>query len=259
MADITSLVVPGSLTEETPDPRVATYKVGLVGRAAAIFGVDEIVVYEDPGHKRGRHVARILEYQMTAPYLRKRLFPISKELEHVGVLPPLNLPAHTVPAFVNPDQVRFGTMVGNRVDIGLEQAAELELEDELEPPEPGEQFPVKVTAARADRVLVTPYEPDPDEFLGSTVQRAPSLETAVRDRTPVLGTSRKGEELSEAHAQEDLAVVFGTPAKGITEMMDDEPAFPLVNTIPGQQTETVRLEEAVLVSLGRIDALPAGD
>lgn len=254
MSPVSTLVVPGSLTLESPDPKVATYKIGLVGRAAAIFGVDEVVVYEDRDHQKGRQVARVLSYQATAPYLRKQLFPISDDLAHVGVLPPLNLPAHTVPSWVDTGQVRFGTMAGKRVDVGLDQLAELELEEGQEPPEPGEQFPVEVTAARADRVLVTPYAPDDDEFLGYQVRRAPNLRTALKGVGPVLGTSREGRPLEPDDVQEDLALVFGTPAKGLTELLD-EPSFPLVNTIPGQKTRSIRVEEAVLATLGRLNAM----
>lgn len=254
MGPVETLIVPGSLTLETPDPKVATYKIGLVGRAAAIFGVDEVVVYEDPAHKQGRQVSRVLEYQATAPYLRKKLFPLSDDLRHVGVLPPLNLPGHLVPAWVDTGQVRMGTMAGKRVDVGLEELADLDLEEDHKPPEPGEQFPVKVTAARADRVLVTPYAPDPDEFLGYTVHRAPSLSTAVQQAGPVLGTSREGEPLDPSHVTDGLALVFGTPEKGLEALLG-EPSFPLVNTIPGQHTRSVRVEEAVLVSLGRLNGI----
>lgn len=256
MTSVRSLVVPGSLTQNSPDPKVATYQVGLVGRAAAIFGVDEIVVYEDPAHQHGRQVSRILQYQSTAPYLRKQLFPLSDDLRHVGVLPPLNLPAHVVPSWVDVGQVRFGTLAGKRVNIGLEEPADLELEEGQEPPEPGTQFPVEVTAARADRVLVTPYEPGPDEFLGYTVRRTPNLHTALNGVTPVLGTSREGEPLTRAHLEADLALVFGTPEKGLLEILD-EPEFPLVNTIPGQHTRSVRVEEAILATLGQVNGLTA--
>jgi predicted SPOUT superfamily RNA methylase MTH1 len=252
MGPVSALVVPGSLTLESPNPQVATHEIGQVGRAAAIYGVDEVVVYEEPEHREGRQVARVLEYQATAPYLRQHLFPISDDLAHVGVLPPLNLPAHLVPSWVEPGQVRMGAMAGKRVEIGLEEQAELELEDR-EQPEPGEQFPVEVTAARHDKVRVRPHEPDEDEFLSFEVRRAPSLSTALDPLDAVLGTSREGEPARAEHAQARPALAFGTPEQGLPELSDDPP--PLVNTIPDQQARSVRVEEAVLASLAHLDAL----
>lgn len=254
MLPIDALVVPGSLTMESPNPKVAAYKTGLVGRAAAIFGIPEIIVYEDPQHQQGRQIARVLEYQATAPYLRKHLFPLSDDLAHVGVLPPLNLPLHKLPRWVDTGQTRFGAMAGQRVEIGLDEKADLDVGPDQERPEPGTQFAVEVTAARADRLVVAPYDPEPDEYLTFNVQRAPSLETALRGRSAVLGTSRHGTPLTKEHLDDELALVFGTPKKGLTEMLD-EPPFPLVNTIPDQRTESVRVEEAIFATLGHIQGV----
>ncbi len=253
MLPVDTLVIPGSLTLESPNPKIATYKIGQVGRAAAIYGVDEVVVYEDPEHQQGRQVARVLEYQATAPYLRKHLFPLSDDLAHVGVLPPLNLPAHKVPSWVDAGQVRFGAMAGKRVEIGLDEKAELDVDEEQAPPEPGTQFPVRVTAARADRVLVEPHRPAEDEYLSFHVRRAPSLSTALQGLDPVLGTSRHGDPLSKQHLEAGLALVFGTPQRGLLEMMEDP--IEAVNTIPDQRTETVRVEEAILATLGHVSGL----
>lgn len=259
MAGVRSLVVPGSLTSETPDPKIATYKIGLVGRAAAIFEVDEVVVYEDPAHKDARRVSRVLAYQAAAPYLRKRLFPLSNELAHVGVLPPLNLPLHLVDPEPTPGQLRFGAMVGGQVDIGLGRPAELSLQEDEEPPEAGEQFPVQVAQARGDRIIVRPHYGEPGQYLGYAVDRAPSLRTALKGREPILGTSRKGEHLSEDHLEKGgLTLVFGSPDEGIEELLGKSPAFPLVNTIPSQGTATVRVEEAVLSSLALIHSVTKG-
>lgn len=259
MAGVRTLVIPGSLTEESRDARVATYKIGLIGRAAAIFGIEEIVVYEDPEHPEGRRVARILEYQSTAPYLRKRLFPISDELSEVGVLPPLNLPLHTVPTWTDAGELRFATPAGEKVDIGLQKPAELRLDDQEDPPEPGEQFPVRVLAARADNVLVERYHPDPGEVLGFSVSRAPDLRTALRGREPVVGTGREGEPFAKKHlAPEGITLVFGSPERGIEEILGQPPGFPMINTVPAQGTRTVRTEEAVLASLGLVHGVARG-
>lgn len=252
MSGVKAVLVPGSLAATIDDPRLETYAIGTVGRAAAIFGVDEVVVYEDDEHRGSRRVSKVLDYQATAPYLRKRLFPISEELEHVGVLPPLNLDTHLVPTYVEEGQVRMGAMAGKRVDIGLDELAELDLED-ADPPEPGRQIPVEVTATRADRVLVRPCEPE--GYTSFAVHRTPDLLTAIEGRGPILGTSRRGEAFDpdEHLPEEAITLAFGTPERGIQEVLETPPNFPLVNTIPDQRTRSVRVEEALYASLAVVN------
>jgi len=42
-----SIAIPASVISDTPHLREKTSKIGLIGRAAAIFRVDEIIVYSD--------------------------------------------------------------------------------------------------------------------------------------------------------------------------------------------------------------------
>ena len=42
-----TIAIPASLTSDTPHLREKTYKIGLIGRAAAIFRVDKIIVLSD--------------------------------------------------------------------------------------------------------------------------------------------------------------------------------------------------------------------
>ena len=42
-----SIAIPASTIADTPHLREKTAKMGLIGRAAAIFRVDEIIVYPD--------------------------------------------------------------------------------------------------------------------------------------------------------------------------------------------------------------------
>ena len=73
-------------------------KIGLIGRAAAIYGVDEIIVFPDRPALRQRReanlISAVLSYMETPQYLRKRLFKIKPEFRYVGILPPLRTPNH---------------------------------------------------------------------------------------------------------------------------------------------------------------------
>lgn len=42
-----SIAIPASVVSDTPHLREKTSKIGLIGRAAAIFRIDEIIVYPD--------------------------------------------------------------------------------------------------------------------------------------------------------------------------------------------------------------------
>ncbi|NIQ32167.1 MAG: hypothetical protein GTN80_00710, partial [Nitrososphaeria archaeon] len=93
-----SIAIPASLVSDVPHLREKSLKIGLIGRAAAIFRVDEIIVFPDLfGVDQSRDanlIATILSYMETPQYLRKRLFKIKPELRYAGVLPPLRTPHH---------------------------------------------------------------------------------------------------------------------------------------------------------------------
>jgi predicted SPOUT superfamily RNA methylase MTH1 len=51
-----TIFIPSSFIQETKDLKLKTYKVGLIGRSAALFRVTKIVVYsdtEDPEDRKG--------------------------------------------------------------------------------------------------------------------------------------------------------------------------------------------------------------
>ena len=77
MQNQVSLFIPNSFLAETKDLKLKTSKVGLIGRAAAVFGVNKIIVYKDlsiPDEKQnndGDFIAEVLNYMNTPQYLRK--------------------------------------------------------------------------------------------------------------------------------------------------------------------------------------------
>lgn len=116
-----SIAVPGSILENAQSPELRTYLAGQIARAACIFKVDEVVVFDDLGTAEGPHskrarmssggdengdeppemihscclqLARILQYLECPQYLRKSFFPIHKDLKFSGLLNPLDAPHH---------------------------------------------------------------------------------------------------------------------------------------------------------------------
>ncbi|XP_076762687.1 28S rRNA (uridine-N(3))-methyltransferase [Xylocopa sonorina] len=108
-----SVAVPGSILDNAQSPELRTYLAGQIARAACIYKIDEIVVFDDKGEVietekkkvkndevlgEGRvgclQLARILQYLECPQYLRKYFFPIHKDLQYAGVLNPVDAPHH---------------------------------------------------------------------------------------------------------------------------------------------------------------------
>ncbi|TYZ60343.1 hypothetical protein PybrP1_011194 [[Pythium] brassicae (nom. inval.)] len=104
-----SMAIPGSIIDNAQTKELKTYLAGQVARAAVIFQVDEIVVFDDQlGASRldgGGAVAkrasdchvflsRVLQYLETPQYLRRALFPMHSDLSCAGLLNPLDCPHH---------------------------------------------------------------------------------------------------------------------------------------------------------------------
>src|SRR4030042_586739 len=129
------IAIPASVISDTPHLREKTSKVGLIGRAAAIFRVNEIIVYPDnPKVNQSADVdliATLLAYEETPQYLRKRLFKLEPRLQYAGILPPLRTPHHPLNRKITNLKVgeyREGVVLsktreGTLIDIGVERPA----------------------------------------------------------------------------------------------------------------------------------------
>ncbi|CAI0466241.1 unnamed protein product [Linum tenue] len=107
-----SVAVSGSIIDNAQSLELATRLAGQIARAATIFRIDEVVVFdnkatssnEDPtttmnsvsdeNESGAVFLVRILRYLETPQYLRKALFPKHNSLRFVGMLPPLDAPHH---------------------------------------------------------------------------------------------------------------------------------------------------------------------
>ncbi|KAL3641990.1 hypothetical protein CASFOL_012805 [Castilleja foliolosa] len=106
-----SIALPGSIIDNAQSLELATRLAGQIARAATIFRIDEVVIFDsknvpddastdildnDLGENEGgtAFLIRILRYLETPQYLRKSLFPKHNSLRFVGLLPPLDPPHH---------------------------------------------------------------------------------------------------------------------------------------------------------------------
>jgi len=268
-----SIAVPASIVSDVPHLREKSSKVGLVGRAAAIFRVNEIIVYPDnPRVNQAGDtdlIATLLAYMDTPQYLRKKLFKLKPELRYVGVLPPLRTPHHPLNRKMNKLKVgeyREGVTLSKRkngifVDIGVGKPAFIP-NTELST---GKRVTVRITRVdkRVEAELASRDEIP--EYWGYTVtaEKLPfgkMVKTRGFDLT--VATSKHGvpfakvaERIAERWEGGKILVAFGSPTRGLYEIVEQEGVnleeivdF-VVNTVPVQGTETIRTEEAFFVSL----------
>jgi hypothetical protein len=277
-----SIAIPASLVADVPHLREKTSKIGLVGRAAAIFRVDEIVVFRDlpevDQRRDTRLVATILSYMETPQYLRKRLFKIRPELRYAGVLPPLRTPHHPLPDRVRDltvGEFREGvptslTKGGTLVDIGVKHPVLV----------PGTRLPInerltlRITDLGKHLKATRACRDDIKEYWGYqvTVSNAP-LGEMLKNITfdLILATSRLGTPMPKIvkalrnrwRKSRKILVAFGAPTEGLYQILEreqldlEEVADYIVNMIPNQGTETVRTEEAIYASLALLNSLIA--
>jgi predicted SPOUT superfamily RNA methylase MTH1 len=269
------VAIPESVISDTPHLREKTSKIGLIGRAAAVFRVDEIVVYPDNSRKGKQRneadlIALLLAYLETPQYLRKRLFKLDPRLQFAGILPPLRTPHH--PLNRKTENLKVGeyregvtvsrTKEGVLVDIGVERPALMrELNWALD-----KRLTVQTVKA-GERVEVQTVSKDQIPYYwGYTVtvethSFGKLVENGKFDLT--IATSKIGakfmdvaEKMADKWKKANCTLVaFGAPTRGLHEIVRDEGAnlndvvdF-VVNTVPEQGTETVRTEEALLASL----------
>lgn len=269
-----SIAIPASIVSDVPHLREKTSKVGLIGRTAAIFRVNEIIVYPDnPQVKQAadtKLTTKLLAYMETPQYLRKKLFRIRPELRYAGILPPLRTPHHPLNSKMRnlkAGEYREGVTLSKKkngvlVDIGVEKPAFI----------PNAQLPINrrvtVRITKIDkRVEAEPAQRDKiPEYWGYTV-KAEKLPfgkfVKTRSFDLSIATSKYGAQfvdVAQMIAERwkkagTVLVAFGTPTQGLYEITEqenldlEEVVDFVVNTIPMQGTETVRTEEALVASL----------
>ena len=264
--DELSIFIPNSFLSESKDLKIRTYKVGILGRALAIFQADNVVIYNndnvknEDGENDGRFIAEVLSYMNTPQYLRKQAFPIKAELKHVGILPPLRTPHHPVNSQPDVGDYRQGFTVkrnkkGTFVDIGMDKLAFCKEQLSVK-----KIFDFKITKIAKKEVIVTPDKPD-DVYWGyNVISSNKSLKNSLKLIKPnlVIETTRYGDYIDSIFDElkhkvdecNSIAILFGGPYSSIQEDVSGQ-NWDLIklNTIPDQGTETVRTEEAVVATL----------
>lgn len=278
-----AIAIPASLVSDIPHLREKTARIGMIGRAAAIFRVNEVIIFlDDPAVSQSREsnlISTVLSYMETPQYLRKYLFKVKPELRYAGILPPLRTLHHPVTKKLRELKVgefRDGVTVsrvkeGVLVDIGVERPFLVENRE--------------IKLNKRVTVRTTAISPKPKATIVNR-NEVPSywgFQVRVSD-TPfgqlvkqcgfdmVIATSRLGTPfanvkdtiLTRWKNAYQVLVAFGAPARGLYEIAKlenivlDQIANFVVNMVPSQGTETVRTEESVYASLAVLNVATMG-
>ncbi len=265
-----AILIPSSLTMESRDRRVNTLKVGWIARAAAVFRVDRIVIYRDPEFDDSRFISLVLDYMDTPQYLRKLLIPRREELRHVGMLPPLRTAHHPVNSKaeeLKTGEYRVGAVVesvgsdgGAWVEIGIDRPIPLRTTGQFQK---GQRLDVRIFSRKPLAAEPVDRKEIP-HYWGYETEVVDSLQgyLASKEGLSVLLTSRRGRVVSPALLERlgqkrDLVVAFGSPSQGLDAFLSREALdrYDMINTIPHQGTETVRLEEAIFATMALLNLM----
>lgn len=220
--------------DNAQSPELRSYLAGQIARAACIFNVDEIVVFDDygsqgpseskicstdndeSGNKKHRQcctqLARILQYLECPQYLRKFFFPIHRDLKFSGLLNPLDAPHHLrqYSEFIFREGVVSNKPQrehkGSYVNIGLLNDCMIDI-----PLNPGLRVTVKLNSdqdlksRKLKGTVVAPSMPRQETgiYWGYNVRIADNL-SSVFTESPyengydlTIGTSDKGESVND--------------------------------------------------------------
>lgn len=276
------IAIPASVVSDTPHLREKTSKIGLIGRAAAIFRVDEIVIFPDTPDGRQETemslVSTLLSYLETPQYLRKSLFKLSPYLQYAGILPPLRTPHHPLNRRMKELRVgefREAVTLSNRekqtlADIGVERPVLLRGGDLAV----GKRVTIRVVGVGKFVEIELANRDEAPSYWGYTVnveKRPFGSFLKKRDFDLTVATSRYGSPFADVAEKMvkkwneacRVLVAFGAPSQGLSDIVGregdrlSELVDFVVNTVPMQGTATVRTEEALIASLAAFNAILA--
>jgi len=249
--------------------RDKTAVLGQLGRAAAIYRVDQIIIYRDQPDE-SLIMKYILGYLETPQYLRKHLFEVRPELQYAGTLPPLRAPHHTSEEKLSEIKVgdfREGVVLGGsdfsyNVDVGLN----VPMKVRGKPPAKGTRIITEVMQVEPELSGRSVKKKDVPEYWGYDLRGSKGRLSDLAHSPEwdlTIATSRIGDDIvsvkdkleSDLSKAEKTLIVFGSYKEGVGEMIRHEgrkaeEVFDyILNTVPNQGTATVRTEEAVMSTL----------
>ncbi|XP_019853232.1 PREDICTED: putative methyltransferase C9orf114 homolog [Amphimedon queenslandica] len=279
-----SIALPGSILNNVQSFQLKTYLAGQIARIAAIFCVNEIVIFKEEGTdtRKGSEtdpdvfMCRILQYMETPQYLRKALYGMHPDLKYAGVLNPLDAPHHMRAHEDSP--FREGIVLSSTddgssmVDCGLNNNVTVNKKLET-----GVRVTVKMkkrseSGNNLRGKIVAPSIPLTSKgiYWGYQVRYARSFGEVFTSSSykesydVIIGTSERGDPIDSVlpfPQYKHLLIVFGgqhgleySLEKDRTLEVDDVRSLFhfYLNTCTHQGSRTIRTEEAITISLSAL-------
>ena len=273
MAPYTTIAIPDSSVSDNSDLRMKTEKLFQISRIAAIFKVEEILIYHDPylkpshARRERKKIESILKYIECPQYLRKRLIPLSRDTAAVGILSPLAIPHHTKSRDLKQNEIREAAIFLNQNKVvAAVGGTELLEVDGWKKSLKEKTLRVTVQIVKKDgkfRAKIV-SKPPTETYWGYKVNYSENvLSKALLNRNEYkIATSRSCGTLTnfkgERSQKKNLLIAFGGPYDGIPEMLKTErkkinDVFDTcVSSLNKYGTRSLRLEEAMMITFSRL-------
>ena len=270
---VLEVAIPDTSLIDCTDLRQKTVKVGTIGRALAVFRVEQVYIYKTGNLPQSQKrdvdlLFRLLQYMDTPQYLRRLVFPRASPLKFVGLLPPLRTRSHPLQVSVDeikPGDIRWGIQVRNEtVDIGIKQL--IKYPEELSEREP---TLFRVLQVKPEIKLELIQREDTDEYWGFETRQVDNLIQLLQensDKTRIafsriapIYNKIETELKNTVSATKSVFTIFGGPHQGLRELLSSQIELLKdnidfwINSVLEQGTETVRLEEAIWTSLSLLN------
>ena len=270
-----TIAIPDSAVTDCTDLRTKTEKLFQIARSAAIFRVQDVIIYHDPflkpsrANRERRIITKILQYIECPQYLRKRLFPLSRDTSAVGVLSPLATPHHLRSRDLKPNEIREAAIFLNQnrvvADVGGTNLLEV-----LSPPRKSLlnktlRVTTKIQKTREGfKALILPKPPENSYWGYSVHSSITTLGKLLVNRPEFkIATSKSCQPISSLSTSikkgSILLVAFGGPYQGIPEMVKAEgkkvsDIFDCCFSIlQNYGTRSLRLEEAIMITFSKLE------
>ena len=273
MTPYTTIAIPDSSVSDNSDLRMKTEKLFQISRIAAIFKVEEILIYHDPylkpshARRERKKIESILKYIECPQYLRKRLIPLSRDTAAVGILSPLAIPHHTKSRDLKQNEIREAAIFLNQNKVVAAVGGPELLEvDGWKKSLKEKTLRVTVQIVKKDGKFQARIvsKPPTETYWGYKVNYSENvLSKALLNRNEYkIATSRSCGTLTnfkgERSQKRNLLIAFGGPYDGIPEMLKTErkkisDVFDTcVSSLNKYGTRSLRLEEAMMITFSRL-------
>lgn len=264
------ILIPSTFGSDERDKRLQVEKVGRILRACAIFGISRITIYRDVDSKidekeNSEFLEKNLKYGACPPYMRKEVFPLDEDLKYANIIPPLRIPSHGYPQTEKQKKYREAIVTekrGNKAILNAGISKKIATQGLMK----GDRVTIQLEGKNSCKTLEKDQIPNFWNINVENKRKDLGALLEMREDKTIIGTSRKGDSLNSHRDElkelntEEVCIAFGSAWRGIYELAERD-NFPIelfdiiINTVPGQNTKTVRTEEAILITLGVLNTL----